>query len=112
MEWNIEKTMLFIDDYHNSPELWNNKISAYKDNKIKIDKLKQLSVKYECTLSDVKKKIKNLRSAFHRERKKLKSKSGSSPSKKGKWFAFDSLSFLLDVDVSKVSTQNRLYSFV
>lgn len=50
----------------------------------------------------VKRKIKNLRSAFHREHKKLtQKKSGSSPRKKGKWFAYELLSFLLDVDVPK-----------
>lgn len=55
-----------------------------------------------CTVLELKKKIKNLRSAFHREHKKLKGKkSGSSPSKKGKWFAYEQLRFLLDVDVPK-----------
>lgn len=102
MDWNNEKTTSFIEDYHNSPELWNNKISDYKDIRIKNDKLKQLASKYNCTVAEVKKKIKNLRSAFHRERKKLQSKkSGSSPSKKGKWFAYELLSFLVDVDVPK-----------
>ncbi|CAH2012159.1 unnamed protein product [Acanthoscelides obtectus] len=105
MEWTIEKTTLFIEDYHNSPELWNNKIAAYKDNRLKNDKLKQIATKYECTVIEVKNKIKNLRSAFHRERKKLQSKkSGSSPLTKGQWFAFELLSFLLDVDKHRRTT--------
>lgn len=105
MEWNIEKTTLFIEDYHNSPELWNNKITDYKDNRLRNDKLKQLASKYNCSVTEVKNKIKNLRSAFHRERKKQQSKkSGSSPCKKGKWFAFELLSFLLDVDQARQTT--------
>ncbi|KAK9880862.1 hypothetical protein WA026_013187 [Henosepilachna vigintioctopunctata] len=96
MEWSIDKTLAFIEDYHNSPELWNNKTPVYKDIKLRNDKLAQLSGKYDCTLMELKKKIKNLRSAFHRERKKLQEKkSGSSPSKKGKWFAYELLSFQL-----------------
>ena len=102
MKWNNEKTTSFIDDYHNSPELWNNKISEYKDSTLKNDKLKELATKYNCTVVEIKKKIKNLRSAFHRERKRVqKKKSGSSPSKKGKWFAYELLTFLLDVDIPK-----------
>lgn len=102
MEWSNEKTILLIEDYHNSPELWNNKINEYKDIRVKNDKLKQLADKYNCTVSEIKKKIKNLRSAFHRERKKLLSKkSGSSPNKRGKWFAYELLSFLIDVDIPK-----------
>lgn len=106
MEWNIKRTILFIEDYHNSPELWNNKITDYKDNKLKNDKLKHLASKYECPVLEVKKKIKNLRSAFHREHKKLQAskKSDSSVSKKVKWFAYEPLSFLSEVDVVRLTT--------
>ena len=44
-------------------------------------------------------KIKNLRTAFHREHKsQTHTKSGSSPIKRSKWFAYDLLIFLLNVD--------------
>lgn len=46
MEWSNEKTITFIDDYHNSPELWDIKSVKYKDNTIKNDRLKELSGKY------------------------------------------------------------------
>ncbi|KAK9700601.1 Alcohol dehydrogenase transcription factor Myb/SANT-like [Popillia japonica] len=55
------------EDYHNSPELWNNKITEYKDTRIKNDKLKDLASKYKYDVIEVEKKMKNLRSAFHRE---------------------------------------------
>lgn len=101
MEWNIQKTTLFIEDYHTSPELWNNKSASYKDRNVKSDKLKLLATKYECSVDELKKKIKNLRSAFHREHKRItKPKSGSSP-KKEKWFAYNLLTFLLDVDIPR-----------
>ncbi|KAG8314594.1 hypothetical protein J6590_089520 [Homalodisca vitripennis] len=73
----------------------------YKDRNIKCDKLKELAIKYDCSVTDLKKKIKNLRSAFHREHKRItKPKSGSSP-KKEKWFAYNLLKFLLDVDIPR-----------
>lgn len=102
MEWNTEKTINFIEDYHNSTELWDNTSISYKNNKIKQDRLHQLATKYECTILDLKHKIKNLRSAFHRERKRLEGKkSGSSPSQEKKWFAYDLLTFLADVDLPR-----------
>lgn len=111
MEWNIEKTALFIEDYHNSPELWNNK-SSFKDNKLKNDKLKQLASKNDCSVLKIKKKIKNLRTAFHRERKKLQKlkKSDSSPKKKN---GLPMMNFLLDVDVPRktISTTLVFFSF-
>ncbi|KAG8314676.1 hypothetical protein J6590_087261 [Homalodisca vitripennis] len=73
----------------------------YKDRNIKCDKLKQLAIKYDCSVTDLKKKVKNLRSAFHREHKRItKPKIGSSP-KKEKWFAYNLLTFLLDVDIPR-----------
>ncbi|KAG8241688.1 hypothetical protein J6590_081422 [Homalodisca vitripennis] len=101
MEWSNQKTTLFIEDYHNTPELWDNRSAFYKDRNIKCDKLKQLAIKYDCSVTDLKKKVKYLRSAFHREHKRItKPKSGSSP-KKEKWFAYNLLTFLLDVDIPR-----------
>lgn len=58
--------------------------------------------KYKLPVPELKKKIKNLRSAFRREHKKMQiKKSGSSPNKKGKWWAYDVMTFLLDVDEPK-----------
>lgn len=106
MEWKIEETTHFIEDYHNSPELWDNRSVVYRDNKLKYDKLSLLASKYNCSVTDIKKKIKNLRSAFHRERNKLETskKSGSSPSKKKTWFGYDLLGFLRDVDLPRPTT--------
>ncbi|KAG8323548.1 hypothetical protein J6590_001260 [Homalodisca vitripennis] len=101
MGWSNQKTTLFIEDYHNTPELWDNRSVFYKDRNIKCDKLKQLAINYNCSVTDLKKKVKKLRSAFHREHKRItKPKSGSSP-KKEKWFGYNLLTFLLDVDIPR-----------
>ncbi|XP_066903334.1 uncharacterized protein [Halyomorpha halys] len=101
MDWDRDTTKSFIEDYRNLPELWNNKLNEYKDSRIRNDRLRLLASKYNCTVSRIKKKIKNLRSAFHRERYKL-----LSSGKKGKWFAFDLLRFLEDVDLPPKSTSS------
>lgn len=101
MEWSNEKTVQFIEDYRNAPELWNVTLREYKNNKQKMDTFKRLANQYECSVDEVKKKIKNLRSAFHRERKRLQKGSGASPVKGKVWFGYDLLTFLLDTDVPR-----------
>ena len=55
MEQSVEKTTLFIEDYHNSLELWTNKSTVYKDNKVTNDNFKQLASEYDCNVLEVKK---------------------------------------------------------
>ncbi|XP_049835039.1 uncharacterized protein LOC126278808 [Schistocerca gregaria] len=56
-------------------------------------------MKYEIEESTVKKKIKNLRSAFHREHSRVTSTKSDSATnlEDRKWFAYESLKFILDV---------------
>ncbi|XP_076033987.1 uncharacterized protein LOC143020923 isoform X2 [Oratosquilla oratoria] len=93
MEWSLESTIKFIEDYRNAPELWKASSLDYKNIKLKGNTLRALATKYNCRISDIKKKIKNLRSAFHRERKKvLRMRSNGG---KGKvWFGYSLLTFL------------------
>lgn len=47
--------MDYIDYSHNSPELWNSKITDYKDRITKNDMLKQISGKYDyCRVMEAK----------------------------------------------------------
>lgn len=99
MEWNTQKVLNFIEDYRRNDILWNIKNSNYRNIRMKIDVLNNLAEKYSTAINDVKKKIKNLRTAFHREHKVYKLKKGdTSPIKKPRWFAYEPLKFLLDVD--------------
>ncbi|RZF35145.1 hypothetical protein LSTR_LSTR015434 [Laodelphax striatellus] len=52
-----------------SPELWNSNTNDYKDFNKRKKRLHQLAVKYGLEVNEAKSKIKNLRSAYHRERK-------------------------------------------
>lgn len=99
MDWSHERTIEFIEEYRENEILWNHQLPDFKNNKKKFDVYKRLSEKYGTDLVEVKKKIKNIRSQFHREHKAItKTTTGQSPKKKSKWCYYDSLLFLLDVD--------------
>ena len=108
MEWNISKTLNFIEDYRRNQVLWDTKHADYKNYVVKKATLHQLAERYGGNLEGIKKKIKNLRSVFHREHKKLTSKMCGSnfelPARR--WFAYDAMQFILDADDSK-----EYYSF-
>ncbi|XP_068081272.1 uncharacterized protein [Anabrus simplex] len=65
-----------------------------------MDTLKRLSYKYNCSVQELKKKIKNLRTAFHREHKRIQKvkTSGASPLRGKICFGYNLLTFLLDID--------------
>ncbi|KAK7079453.1 hypothetical protein SK128_023808, partial [Halocaridina rubra] len=99
MNWSQEKTVKFIEAYRKLAVLWDIRLTANKNNHAKLDALLGLAEKFNCDVPMVKKKIKNLRTVFRREHKNLiQRKCGSSSMKRSKWFAYDLLIFLLDVD--------------
>ncbi|XP_066959216.1 uncharacterized protein [Macrobrachium rosenbergii] len=99
MTWSQEETQEFIEEYRKLAVLWDIRLQQYKNNQAKLDALRGLAEKFNCDMAMVKNKIKNLRTAFHHEHRRLtQTKSGSSPIKRSKWFAYDLLLFLLDVD--------------
>lgn len=112
MEWCNEKYLDFIEDYRKSEVLWDVRNSNYKNNRVKRDVLLGLAQKYNSDEDSVKKKIKNLRSAFHREHNRLTNKkSGSGSTKESKkWFAYESLQFILDVTEPRPGTASIIVS--
>ncbi|KAK3860557.1 hypothetical protein Pcinc_033398 [Petrolisthes cinctipes] len=102
MSWSQEKTADFIESYRNSQVLWDIRLKDYKNNLVKLDALRLLAEQYQCDVATVKRKIKNLRTAFRREHNiRTRKKSGSSPIKKSKWFGYDLLLFLVDVEIAR-----------
>lgn len=102
MSWSLEKTANFIESYRNSPVLWDIRLKDYRNNLVKLDALRLLAELYQCDVATVRSKIKNLRTAFHREHNsRTRKKSGSSPTKKSKWFGYDLLLFLVDVEIAR-----------
>lgn len=105
MDWTIEATSKLIELYHSNEILWNHSLTEYKNNNKKVDVLKEMSTSLGCDVPEVKKKIKNLRSQFHREHKMMyKTSSGQAAPAKTKWCFYASLCFLLSVDTPRDGT--------
>lgn len=102
--WPTEKVLRFIEDFHAASCLWEVTNPEYKNRIKKKIVIEELAKKYEVSVSDVEKKIHNLKTAFHREHKKINQakKSGASPVKNA-WFAYDHLLFLLQGSESRGS---------
>lgn len=94
ISWDTEKIKCLIEDYRERRPLWDLRDPHYKDKKQKLSLWEELSSKYEISVRDLKEKLKNLRTTFHRNRRK----------KSGTWPHMDSLSFILEVDDPQQST--------
>ncbi|CAL7941797.1 unnamed protein product [Xylocopa violacea] len=92
--WSNSKVLLFIEDLQKNECLWNRKNEYYNDRSKKIETIEYLSKKYELNVSEVEKKIRNLKCQFRREYKKL-SNLKRRDSNKASWFGYEPLLFLL-----------------
>jgi len=103
-EWSNNRVLALIENIKEYPCLWNAKDEEYKNKNKKLDCLKCLSVKYQCSPDDVKKKWANLLQVYRACRRKIKcsTKSGIEQNDvyKPTWFAFNCMnSFMVDVYV-------------
>lgn len=98
-----DKTLQLIESYHSHPVLWNCQLSEYKLREKRHDAWNEIANSLNLEKDEVERKIKNLRSHFARESKRVReekianTKSGSGASTyDGKWFSFKSMEFLLN----------------
>ena len=107
--WDINTVKKVIEEYRERRVLWNLCDPAYKDNKKKVKIWEDLAKVFNCDVKEIKDKVKNLRTTFHKYRKK---KSGSATNEQ--WIHYNSLTFLLEVDAPKkgLSTEEDLISQV
>ena len=97
--WPNDKVLKFIEDYQACSCLWEDYKNPdcktdYKNSVKRKSAIESLAAKYEVSVTDIEKKIHNLKTSFSRERKKSNPASGSAP-RKSSWFAYDYLLFLL-----------------
>lgn len=95
MDWPKKKTVEFIEDYKKHVVLWDIRREEYRNNDARLNAQQQLAQKFGCSVWMVKKKINILRTGFKREHRIL---TQDFPNKRSKWFAYDSLLFLLNVE--------------
>ncbi|KAI5652148.1 alcohol dehydrogenase transcription factor myb/SANT-like domain-containing protein [Phthorimaea operculella] len=96
--WSNETVIDFINEVHLHPELWDVKSGHYKDRNVKKDGWAEVAEKFGIGSDDAYKKFRSLRTYAQTETKK--NKSGSSGGKSVKWFAFDSISFVLNQNIA------------
>lgn len=102
MEWSKETTVKLIELLRQHESLWNPACDSYRNKNIKHDALKFIAESINSNEIDVEKKIVNLKSQFHREeskaRKGFKSGSGTDNIYVSKWYGYEMLQFLKDIN--------------
>jgi len=102
--WTNNRVIELIEDIKEHRVLWDPKDVYYKSKTKKFDCFKNLSIKYQCTVDEIKKKWTNLLQVYRSCRRKIKctSKSGAGRDEvyKPLWFAYDYMNtFMADVYV-------------
>ena len=69
MDWSQEKNIEFIQEYRKLAVLWDIRLTEYKTNQPKLDALRGLAEKFNCDMATVRKRKKNLHTAFPCEHK-------------------------------------------
>lgn len=97
MEWSDDIVKDLISAYYEKRILWDPSHNDYNHNRLKAKVWEELSKTFNCSVKDLKDKVKNLRTTFHRVRRKnwKKISSGSEP----EWKFFSALAFLTEIDL-------------
>ncbi|XP_049772329.1 uncharacterized protein LOC126157246 isoform X2 [Schistocerca cancellata] len=98
MEWLEDDVMLLIEEYRHHRCLWDPRDPEFKMHTRKNEAWQEIAEALKVPTEEVKKKINSLLASFRRERRKEATTSGMPAGKKYRsgWFAFKSMSFLLD----------------
>lgn len=108
MEWTNAKVCELIELYRDRPVLWDFRLKVYKDRNKKQDALPEITDTFGVDKQVVEKKIKNLVCHFlreiKRERESSKSGAGNFDVYKSKWFCFNNMLFLKDLNTPNETT--------
>ncbi|XP_018572796.1 uncharacterized protein LOC108912115 [Anoplophora glabripennis] len=109
--WNEKRTLQFIDMYKAKRLLWDHKHPHYYNKSLKEDAWEDLAGEINATTEECRRKIFSLQSSLRREKSKIrKSRAAVRETDEmyvSNWFAFRSLSFLLDMDQSWKTTTDK-----
>ena len=103
-----DDTEMLIETVRSFPCLWNMSLREYKDNRVKENAWKKISEKLATSVDDCKRRWKNLRDKFVRERKiSTKRPTGTSgPPTVSQWKYYNIMCFIQD------TVRHRKYVFV
>ncbi|XP_069696033.1 uncharacterized protein [Periplaneta americana] len=109
MEWTQEKTLLLIERYRSKPILWDPRHPQHYNKVNKHEAWQDLAAEMEITEEECKRKITSLLASLRREKGKMTKSSGTGKGAEevytSSWFAYKSLSFVLDRNTSRPTTE-------
>ena len=111
--WSKEETYALIQMYEGFPELWNVKSKMYRDRIKKEKAFKAIADKFKASVSEIQRKLHNLRTQQNQECKKIKkrhSEEGADDVYKSSWEYFDALKFLFNDEISMAQGEDNLVS--
>ncbi|XP_013191378.1 uncharacterized protein LOC106135574 [Amyelois transitella] len=110
MEWNRERTSLFIQLIKERPVIWDVMLEDYKDKYKRKDAMLEVAKIFGITGKEVHLKWISLKGQFSREKKKvteLKRGSGPEDFYVSKWFAYQEMASMLSCNISEEPIANR-----
>lgn len=112
--WSKDETFALITEWESYPELWDIKSINYRNRSKKQNALRELAKKFETVESEISRKLHNLRTQFHQEIRRMKTKKsgdGADDAYEITWEFFNSLKFI-NCDHSETKTIDNLVSFI
>ncbi|KAL7634513.1 UNVERIFIED_CONTAM: hypothetical protein RMT77_014890 [Armadillidium vulgare] len=99
-EWTQAQSLQLIEEYKNHELIWNPNHQYHTDRMIKQHSWEEVAKKLNRPVDECRKKMECLLSGFRREKLKMKKSIGKDVDEiyRSNWFAYNSLSFLLDKD--------------
>ena len=107
--WSTQETLRFIDEVEARRVLWDTHRTDYRNRALKAAAVCELAVLFETSDAEVLRKLKNLKTQFCAELRKIKKglPSGSCGVEKPKWVFYDAMKFMEDSLVSRQSSSVR-----
>ena len=108
--WEKHEILRLIERYQQHEILWNSKIPQYKNRGLKQESLGNLAKEFDTPVSEIQRKVHNLRCQLNSEVKKLKRrKLEGAEDMKSSWEYFEPLLFILSVSSNE---EDDIDSFV
>lgn len=92
----MEECFQFIVEIERRPVMWDSRIAEHRNKILRGDSLKEVAEIFAISETEVARKLRNLKTQFAEQLKKIKKQplSGSSGSQKTKWVYFDAMRFM------------------
>lgn len=109
MEWSREKTIDLIKEFEKCECLWNVCLKDYKNIVKKKDTWHDIGRNLEISAAEAEQKMKSILAAYRREKKKVtnakKSGSGAEEMYEPKWFAYQHMRFMHNVNRQRATRE-------